>query len=181
MDLPELTLTDKAALKIHLEARCDFNYDHQAGYLIGQASYLFRVRIADLEIFQNMIPNTWVLSDPESPRTLDVIANRILDKFGSLDRLVEAAPCHDRSWYERIKYIYDNFSWEKYGPVFLCPVEGDRTKSKNKEGSELDKSPTASFSVLNGLHSSLAAMLRIRQGIAFKPFEAVLLLPRINY
>ena len=95
--------------------------------------------------------------------------------------LIEKHPYHNRDWYERIRELHSSFSWQYMGPVFVTPVKGWRRNGRNR-GDELPGSPTASFSVVNGLHCSLAAMVRILDGHeVYQPVEAVLVLPRVDY
>jgi len=60
-------------------------------------------------------------------------------------------------------------------------VKGSRRNGEN-EGDELKPSPTASLSIVSGLHCSLAAMTLIEEKkTEFRPVEAILLLPRVDY
>jgi hypothetical protein len=178
--MPELRLASRETLKGTLKAREGYKYD-QADRLIDQAEYLFNLRICDEEVFRNLIPCTWVIRDGEAPRTLDAIAARVQREFGGLDRLIEVHPCHEREWYERLRTLYQNFLWERMGPVFVTPVKG-RRRNGVSEGEELGGTPTASFMIVSGLHCSLAATLRMNDGEeAFRPVEAVLVLPRLDY
>jgi hypothetical protein len=174
-------LIPKDRLKADLRAREGYRYDEQTDYLIGQAEYLLSVRVADELVFRKLIPCTWVLRDDEQPRTLEAIASRIRKDYDGFDRLIKAHPCHEREWYQRVKDLFERFSWSLLGPVFLTPVKGSRRTGKN-EGSELSGTPDASFTIVNGLHSALAAMLRLSEGIdTFCGVPAVLVLPRVDY
>jgi hypothetical protein len=94
---------------------------------------------------------------------------------------VEAQPCHSQEWYSRIRDLFARFCWQLMGPVFITPIKGSRVSNIN-HGDELAGSPTASFTIVSGLHCSLAAMLRLAEGIeVFQPVETILVLPRIDY
>jgi hypothetical protein len=178
--MQELRLTSEESLKTMLMTREGYNYD-QADYLISQAEYLFSIRICDEAVFRNLIPCTWVVQQDEAPRTLDAIAARIRADFAGLDRLIDAHPCQKREWYERLRSLYQEFSWGRLGPVFITPVKG-RRRNGVTDGDELGRTPKASFTIVSGLHCSLAALLRISDGIeTFQPVEAVLVLPRVDY
>lgn len=172
----------KEALRSALRARPGYVYD-QAEYLIDQAEYLFEGRISDENTFRNLMPCTWVVHEREAPRTLERIAENIREKYGTLERLTEACPVrtHSRAWYERLASLHRDFSWERVGPIFLAPVKGSRRQGRNERKSELEATPTASFVIANGVHCALAAMWRLLEGDTFRPVEAILLLPRVDY
>ena len=179
----ELRIALKESLKHTLRVREGYKFD-QANYLIDQAEYLFECRICDEKVFRNLIPCTWVLRDGEAPRTIEAVVERIKRDFGDLARLTDARPVPDKSrdWYDRISTLRERFSWRLMGPVFVTPVKGWRKNGANGGDNELVGTPTASFSILSGLHCSLAAMYRIMfEGEVFQPVDAILVLPRVDY
>jgi hypothetical protein len=179
--MARLEMLDKAALKRRLQSRPGYKYD-QADYLIEEAEYLFPLTVCDERVFRNLIPTTWVLEENERPRTLERIVGRLRDRGLTWAQLAAAPPpIQQAEWYQRVQALYDGFDWDRMGPVFVTPVKGWRREGQTV-GDELGPSPTASFSLVSGLHCSLAAMTRIEEKTtAFRPVESILVLPRVDY
>jgi hypothetical protein len=176
-----LELIDKKALKEALRARLGYKYD-QTDYLIDQASYLFPLEICQEKVFRNLIPCTWVFTENERPRTLERLIRQLRERNLTWEQLaITPLPVQKGEWYQRVQMLYDQFDWRKMGPVFVTPVKGRRLMGRD-EGDELERSPTASFSIVSGLHCSLAAMTRIEdKATLFRPVEAILVLPRVDH
>jgi hypothetical protein len=176
-----LGIIDKEVLQQALRARPGYKYD-QAEYLIDQASYLFPLAISDEKVFRNLIPSTWVFAENERPRTLERLVRQLRERSLTWGQLaVNPPPVQKGEWYQRVQVLHDKFDWDRMGPVFVTPVKGWRRKGRT-EGDELEPSPTASFSIVSGLHCSLAAMTRMEEKTtAFRPMEAVLVLPRVDF
>jgi hypothetical protein len=176
-----LEIIDKETLKQTLRARPGYKYD-QADYLVDQASYLFPLAISDETVFRNLIPCTWVFAENERPRTLEWLVRQLRERKHTWGQLAAKPPLVQKAeWYQQVQIIYDEFDWDRMGPVFVTPVKGWRRKGRTG-GDELEPSPTASFSIVSGLHCSLAAMTRIEEKTrAFRPVEAILVLPRLDY
>jgi hypothetical protein len=176
-----LDLIEKETLKQTLRTRPGYRYD-QADYLIDQASYLFPLAISDERVFRNLIPTTWIFGENERPRTLEWLVHQLQERSVTWGQLVANPPPAQKSeWYQRVQALYDEFDWDRMGPVFVTPVKGWRRNGRS-EGDELEPSPTASFSIVSGLHCSLAAMTRIEEKTtAFRPVSAILVLPRVDY
>ena len=179
--MSNLKLIEKDVLKLTLRERPGYKYD-QANYLIDQASYLFPVEICDEEVFRNLIPSTWVFAKNECPRTLERLVGKLLLQSHTWEQLAaKPPPVQQAECYQRVQAIQAEFDWGRMGPVFVTPVKGWRRNGRF-DGDELKKSPTASFSIVSGLHCSLAAMTQIEEKtVAFRPVEAILVLPRIEY
>jgi len=177
--MTNLHLIEKEELKRSLRTRPGYIYD-QAEYLIEQATYLFRVAICDESVFRNLISLTWVFTKNGMPRTLEHIVRQLRDRtWGQL--VIDSPQVQKGEWYRRVQVLYDQFDWDRMGPVFVTPVKGSRRNGEN-EGDELKPSPTASLSIVSGLHCSLAAMTLIEEKkTEFRPVEAILLLPRVDY
>ncbi len=175
-----LKMIEKEALKQSLRTRAGYKYD-QADYLIDQASYLFPLAIYDEQVFRNLIPSTWVFAENERPRTLERLVSELRGRSLTWGQVAAKPPVQKAEWYQRVQALYDEFNWDRMGPVFVTPVKGWRRNGRI-EGDELEPSPTASFSIVSGLHCSLAAMTRMEEkSTAFRPIEAVLVLPRVAY
>jgi hypothetical protein len=176
-----LEIIDKEGLKQALRARPGYEYD-QAEYLIDQASYLVPLAISDEIVFRNLIPSTWVFAENERPRTLEWLVRQLRERSLTWGQLaVNPPPVQKGEWFQRAQVLCDQFVWDRMGPVFVTPVKGRRRKGRN-EGDELEPSPTASFTIVSGLHCSLAAMTRIEEKTTtFRPVEAILVLPRVDY
>jgi hypothetical protein len=177
-----LKMIDKEVLKEKLRARREYQYDQQTDGLIDQASYLFPLSIADQLVFENLIPCTWVFTENERPRTLERLVGHLRESNLTWGQLAEQPPSvQNGEWYQRVQAIYDKFDWKLMGPLFVTPVKGWRQR-KQDSGFELAASPTASLSIVNGVHCSLAAMTMIDANIGtFLPVEAILVLPRVDY
>jgi hypothetical protein len=175
-----LKMIEKEELKQTLRMRPGYKYD-QADYLIDQASYLFPLAIYDEQVFRNLIPLTWVFAENERPGTLERLVSELLRRSLTWGQVAATPPVHKAEWYQRVQALYDDFDWDRMGPVFVTPAKG-RRRNGRIEGDELGPSPTASFSIASGLHCSLAAMTRIEEkSTVFRPVEAVLVLPRVDY
>ena len=180
MSLNRLTMIDKDVLKSTLRMRPGYTYD-QAEYLIEQASYLFPLTIDDETVFRNLMPCVWVFADFKYPRSLEAYVRHLRDLGLTWRLLADSPPTENADWYLLIQSLQDEFDWAKVGPLFLTPVKGRRCEGQKDDG-ELKSSPNASFFIVNGLHSALAAMTRIEQGTSsFSPVEAILMLPRVDY
>jgi hypothetical protein len=110
--------------------------------------------------------HTRQLTEP-SPRTLRTIAQRILQQYGSFERLVSAAPIHgslDPSWFASCPELAAAFSWEKFGKPWLVPATD----------SERRGSPETALYVCEGVHRTLVAAVGLLDGtVRWKPMSAV--------
>ncbi|MGE3407549.1 MAG: hypothetical protein AB7I37_12090 [Pirellulales bacterium] len=170
---------DKDNLRVRLKSRPGYKYD-QSEYLIQQATYLFSIVLGDEAVFRNLLPVTWIFENGERPRTLEALVRRMHQRYCTWSAVATTSPVQNSAWYQRIQAIQDDFKWDRMGPLFLTPVKGSK-KNGAAEGVELEGSPTASFSIINGVHCALAAMTLLEGGTPFQPFEAILVLPRVDY
>ncbi|MCL5037348.1 MAG: hypothetical protein M1269_09570 [Chloroflexi bacterium] len=137
----------------------------------------FQFIIEDKESFLSLIwqeiSDTKYLTK-DKPRTLKDVANGIIDKKLTFERLASEPTLgegHKPEWFERcLKLKIDSeFDFKKFEFVTLVPATDDERK----------QSPSGSFNIYDGAHKSLVlSKLIIENKIDFQPIKALLLIPR---
>jgi hypothetical protein len=110
--------------------------------------------------------HTRQLTEPP-PRTLRTVAQRILDQYGSFERLVSASPVCGRldpSWFASCAALAAAFNWDKFGKPWLVPAKA----------SERQRSPATALYVCEGVHRTLVVAVGLLEGtIAWRPMLAI--------
>ncbi len=110
--------------------------------------------------------HTRQLTEPP-PRTLRAVARRLLDQYGSFERLVSALPIPGRldpNWFASCAELARAFDWDKFGKPWLVPAKS----------SERQRSPETSLYVCEGVHRTIvAAVGLLDRSIDWRPVVAI--------
>ena len=117
--------------------------------------------------------HTRELTEPP-PRTLRAVAERILDQYGSFDRLVSVPPIRGRldpKWFAICAELARTFDWDKFGKPWLVPA-----KAGERRGS-----PETALYVCEGVHRTLVvAVGLLNRTVEWRPMLAVVAEERLE-
>ncbi len=110
--------------------------------------------------------HTRQLTEPP-PRTLRAVAERILDQYGTFDRLVSTRPIPGRldpTWFATCAELARTFDWDKFGKPWLVPAKA----------SERQRSPETTLYVCEGVHRTIVvAVGLLNHTIVWEPMLAI--------
>jgi hypothetical protein len=164
----------EAVLKQRRDA--GLNVDQRLMTEVSKAGQLYRFRFEDQDSFLSLI---WTERDdsrlltPGGPRTLRDVARRfICDRhtFRAIaGPLGKSKYQHDPAWFGPCVPIDEQFDFDKFGWVAVTPAND----------SEQQQTPAGTFYLYDGSHKSLVLSVKLlKQQIAYRPVEALYLVPR---
>ncbi len=131
------------------------------------------LRIAVLSLAWQETDHTRQLTEPP-PRTLRSVAERLLDQYGSFERLVAAPPIPGRldpTWFAGCAELTRAFDLDKFGKPWLVPAKA----------SEQRGSPETTLYVCEGVHRTLVvAVGLLDRKVNWKPMLAVVAEERVE-
>lgn len=137
----------------------------------------YQIRLKDEATFLSLIwhwnPSSSLLTPDGKSRTLCDVANRMVDKGWSIQRLYGAEILeegrHDPQWFNACRHIVESFNYEDFGWIFV----------NHPTINEKADSPSGSYYIYDGCHKTLVLAHGILTGtIKYQPVDAILLLPR---
>lgn len=137
----------------------------------------FTITLEDTDSFLSLIwqeiDDSRLLTPRGKSRTLRDVAGRVVVGAHTFESLARdcglPAQQHNPSWFQKCIPIANDFSYEAFGFVAIVPANDNEQK----------QSPNGSFYIFDGIHKTLVlSTLLIKQQIAYKPVQAVLLIPR---
>ncbi len=144
---------------------------------VQAAEDLFLVRLEDRTSFLSLIwqdiPDTRLLTPFCEPRTLQHVAQRMLDQSWTFERLAsdlgKPSEEHKPQWFKQCCPICSHFDFDRFGWVIVVPANDH----------ERQCSPTGSLYIFDGVHKTLVlSNLLLSNVIKYQPIDALLLLPR---
>ncbi len=125
-----------------------------------------------LSLIWQSVPKVHVVTPPGQARDLRSIANRMIGRGWTFERLSMGPPIedgeHDPNWFIQCARISSGFDFSRFGEIAVRPI------NKHEE----DTNPLGTFYIHDGNHKSLVLAVKIlRMEIEFQPVSALLVRP----